>query len=211
MKVSSDSFRDGERIPERCAFGKHNPQTHVELCENRNPHLAWSDAPAGTRSFVLVCHDRDVPSKPDDVNQEGRTVPADLPRVDFYHWVLVDIPASKTSVAEGELSSGITPRGKSGPEAPGGMRQGVNDYTGWFANDPDMKGTYYGYDGPCPPWNDSIVHHYTFTLYALDVARCPAEGELRGPDVKKAIEGHVLAEAAIMGTYAIHPRAENRG
>ena len=32
-----------------------------------------------------------------------------------------------------------------------------------------MSGDYFGYDGPCPPWNDSIVHHYVFTVYALDV------------------------------------------
>lgn len=211
MKLWSDNFADGDPIPVENAFGKHDPAQHVELSDNRNPHLAWSDAPAGTRSFVLVCHDRDVPSKADDVNKEGRTVPADLPRVDFYHWVLVDIPATKQSIADGELSSGITPRGKPGPEAPGGMRQGVNNYTEWFAGDADMKGSYHGYDGPCPPWNDSIVHHYTFTLYALDVARCPAEGELRGPDVREAIRSHVLAEASLMGTYAINPRAENRG
>lgn len=211
MKLWSDSFAHGDPISVKNAFGKHHPESHVELSDNTNPHLAWSDVPAGTRSFVLVCHDADVPSKPDDVNKEGRTVPADLPRVEFTHWVLVDIPATKTSIAEGEFAKGVTARGKPGPEAPGGMRQGVNDYTGWFAGDADMKGTYYGYDGPCPPWNDSIVHHYHFTLYALDVPRCPAEGELRAADVKKAIEGHVLAQASLMGTYAINPRAENRG
>jgi phosphatidylethanolamine-binding protein (PEBP) family uncharacterized protein len=45
---------------------------------------------------------------------------------------------------------------------------------GWFAGDNDMRGDYYGYDGPCPPWNDEIVHRYVFTLFALDVAeaRC---------------------------------------
>jgi phosphatidylethanolamine-binding protein (PEBP) family uncharacterized protein len=74
-----------------------------------------------------------------------------------------------------------------------------------------MKGSYYGYDGPCPPWNDSIVHHYHFTLYALDVERCPIEGELTGPRVREAIEGHVLAQASLVGTYAINPDAEDRG
>ena len=48
--------------------------------------------PAGTRSFAIICHDPDVPSQGDDVNQEGRVVPATLPRVDFFHWVLVDLP-----------------------------------------------------------------------------------------------------------------------
>lgn len=62
------------------------------MSDNKNPHLQWSDLPAGTRSLVLICHDYDVPSKGDDVNQEGKTVPANLPRVDFYHWVMIDLP-----------------------------------------------------------------------------------------------------------------------
>jgi len=211
MKVWSDSFADGAAIPEKNAFGKHHPEQHVELTDNHNPHVAWSDLPEGTRSLALLCHDSDVPSKPDDVNQEGKTVPADLPRVDFYHWVLVDVAPDASPIAEGELSSQITPRGKDGPSGPRGTRQGVNNYTDWFAGDDDMKGTYFGYDGPCPPWNDSIVHHYHFTLYALDVERCPVEGEFSGPDVVKAIEGHVLGDASFTGTYTINPDAEDRG
>ena len=211
MKLWSDSFADNHPIPVEHAFGKHHPEQRIELSANRNPHLAWSDVPEGTRSFVLICHDTDVPSRGDDVNQEGRTVPADLPRVEFFHWVLVDIPADTRSIPAGAHSDGITARGKSGPEAPGGMRHGLNDYTGWFANDAEMSGRYHGYDGPCPPWNDTIVHHYHFTLYALDVPRCPIDGELTGLAVRKAIEGHVLAKASIVGTYAINPHAENRG
>ena len=68
-----------------------DPAHHVCLGKNLNPHLAWSDVPTGTKSFVLICHDPDVPSRGDDVNQEDRTVPATLPRVDFFHWVLVDL------------------------------------------------------------------------------------------------------------------------
>ena len=71
------------------------PRRTCALSANRNPDFAWSDAPAGTRSFALVCHDPDVPSRGDDVNQEGRVVPASLPRVDFFHWVL-DRPAPST-------------------------------------------------------------------------------------------------------------------
>ena len=68
-----------------------------------------------------------------------------------------------------------------------------------------MAGDYFGYDGPCPPWNDSIVHHYVFTLYALDVPRCPVEGNFTGPQVLRAIEGHVLDRASITGTYSLNP------
>jgi Raf kinase inhibitor-like YbhB/YbcL family protein len=205
MRLTSTSFDHGSRIAAKNAFGKHHPETHIALSDNLSPHLAWDDVPAGTKSFVLVCHDPDVPSKGDDVNKEGRTVPASLSRIDFYHWLLVDIPPSVKALAEGELSSGITARGKPGPAAPNGMRQGVNDYTSWFAGDADMGGTYFGYDGPCPPWNDSLLHHYHFTLYALDVERCPVEGEFRGADVLAALSGHVLAQTRLTGTYAINP------
>jgi len=53
----------------------------------------------------------------DDVNQEGRTIPASLPRIDFFHWVLVDLPPSDVGVAAGEFSSSVVPRGKPGPQA----------------------------------------------------------------------------------------------
>jgi Raf kinase inhibitor-like YbhB/YbcL family protein len=208
MKISSDSFKDGQRIPESCAFGKPNPETHLELSDNKNPQLAWSDLPAGTKSLVLICHDADVPSKPDNVNQEGVTVPADLPRVDFYHWVLVDLAPNSSPIAEGEFSNSITPKGKPGPGGPRGTRQGINNYTQWFADDESMSGNYFGYDGPCPPWNDEIIHHYHFTLYATDLDKCPVQGEFTGPDVLSAIEGHVLGKASLVGTYAIYPKAK---
>jgi len=208
MKLWSDSFNNGERIPARYAFGKPNPETHVELSDNINPHVAWSDVPDGTGSLVLICHDSDVPTTPDNVNKEGMTVPATLKRADFYHWVLVDIAKNVSSIKEGDFCKGVTPKGKNGPDGPQGTRQGINNYQQWFEGDADMAGDYFGYDGPCPPWNDEIIHHYHFTLYALDVDRCPIEGEFCGDDVLKAIEGHVLDKASIVGTYAIYPNAK---
>jgi len=205
MKVTSTSFADGGAIPAEFAFCAPDPHTHATLSRNRSPHLAWSDVPAGTKSFAILCHDPDVPSRGDDVNQEGRVVPASLPRVDFFHWVLVDLPASVKSVEAGEFASSVTPRGKPGPEAPRGARQGINDYTGWFASDPSMAGDYYGYDGPCPPWNDERLHHYHFVLLATDLARCPVDGAFTGAQVRAALEGHVLAEARLTGTYSLNP------
>jgi phosphatidylethanolamine-binding protein (PEBP) family uncharacterized protein len=76
-----------------------NPASHISLSSNRNPHLMWSDVPEGTKSFVLICHDSDVPSRTDDVNQEGHEVPASLPRLDFFHWLLMDIPATTREIA----------------------------------------------------------------------------------------------------------------
>ena len=208
MKIWSNSFRDGNLIPVRYALGKYDPLENFALSDNVNPHVAWSDLPEGTRSLALICHDSDVPSKPDDVNKVDRTVPASLPRVDFYHWVLVDLRPDGEHIAEGEFCNGVTAKGKPGPEGPRGTRAGVNNYTQWFQGDADMEGTYFGYDGPAPPWNDELLHHYHFTIYALDVDRLPVEGAFTGPDVLAAMEGHVLDKASITGTYHIYPNAK---
>ena len=205
MKLTSASFADGGVIPAEFAFCAPDAKSHVTLSQNRNPQLSWSGAPAGTKSFAIVCHDPDVPSKGDDVNQEGRTVPRSLARVDFFHWVIVDLPPSLSGVQAGEFSSSVTARGKPGPAAPHGARQGVNGYTAWFAGDKDMAGEYRGYDGPCPPWNDEIPHRYTFTVFALDVPRLGVDGAFDGAAVRKAVQGHVLAEAAITGRYSLNP------
>jgi len=209
MKLWSDSFQDGAVIPGEFAFAVSDPKNHVALSSNKNPHLAWSELPPGTKSLVLVAHDPDVPSRGDDVNQEGKTVPADLPRVDFFHWTLVDIPVGVTELAAGQFSSAVTTRGKAGPAIPGdplaGARHGLNDYTNWFAGDGDMSGDYFGYDGPCPPWNDAIAHRYIFTLYAIDQEQLTVTGKFTGTDVHNALQGHVLGQAAITGTYTLNP------
>jgi Raf kinase inhibitor-like YbhB/YbcL family protein len=205
MKLTSESFGNNERIPAEFAFCAPDPKTHATLSKNLNPQLAWNDLPKGTQSLVLICHDYDVPSKGDDVNQEGKTIPASLPRVDFYHWILVDLDPQGGPIKAGEFSNGVSARGKMGPEGPRGTRQGINDYTAWFASDKEMSGNYFGYDGPCPPWNDTIPHHYVFTLYALDVAKCGVSGTFKGPDVLAAIRGHVLGQAALTGVYSLNP------
>ncbi|MGB7482809.1 YbhB/YbcL family Raf kinase inhibitor-like protein [Castellaniella ginsengisoli] len=206
MKLHSESFPDQGVIPERNAFARIDPQTHVALAGNRNPHLAWTNVPEGTRSFAILCVDPDVPTRPDDVNQEGREIPADLPRTDFFHWVLVDVAPDARAIAEGDYSNDITPRGKAGPLALDGTRQGLNDYTGWFAADRDMSGDYFGYDGPCPPWNDARIHRYVFTVYALDVAELGVSGRFTGAQALEAMRGRVLAQASLTGTYTLNPR-----
>ena len=206
MQLRSDSFAAGAAIPARFAAGRPDDASVVTFSDNVSPHLAWSDVPAGTRSLVLICHDPVVPSRGDDVNQPDREVPADLPRVDFFHWVMVDLPPALTQLAEGEFSQGFTARGKAGPATRHGARHGLNDYTGWFAGSADMAGDYFGYDGPFPPFNDSLVHRYVFTLYATDLDRCPVDGAFTGAQVRAAIAGHVLAEASTEGTYTLNRR-----
>ena len=213
MRLWSDSFSDGGVIPPQCAFAVIDPQDHVRLSANRNPHLAWDDVPPGTESLILFCYDIDAPTVGTDVNKEGRTVAEELARADFYHWTLVDIPVAIRSLAEGKFSELVTPHGKPGPLVPftikngteHQLRQGVNDYTSWFTSDPDMAGEYYGYDGPCPPWNDERVHTYLFCLYALDVPRLALEGRFTGPEARLAIRGHILDEAQIFGVYSLNP------
>jgi Raf kinase inhibitor-like YbhB/YbcL family protein len=121
--------------------------------------LAWTDPPAGTKSFSLIVDDPDAPAGT------------------WIHWVLYDLPASATGLPENvpkenELSSGA--------------RQGRNDF----------RRT--GYGGPCPP--KGPAHRYFFKLYALDAKTNLKPGATK-TDLEKAMKGHVLAEAHLIGRY----------
>ncbi|MDH3351829.1 MAG: YbhB/YbcL family Raf kinase inhibitor-like protein [Gammaproteobacteria bacterium] len=205
MQLTSTSFADNARIPDHCAFGNPDPAEHMRLGANRNPQLSWSGVPEAAKSLVLLCIDPDVPSSAENINQEGKKIPADLPRVDFCHWAMVDIAPLDSSIAEGSCSDGVTARGKKTTPGPENTRQGINDYTGFMAGDADMGGEYFGYDGPCPPWNDERLHHYHFILYATDLVTCPVQETFTATDVKRAIDSHILAEARLVGTYSLNP------
>ncbi|WNH48914.1 MULTISPECIES: YbhB/YbcL family Raf kinase inhibitor-like protein [Stenotrophomonas] len=200
MKLTSTHLRNGEPIDSRFAAGDANG-----FAANRNPPLAWSEVPEGTRSFALLCIDPDVPTVPETVGRADCSVPADQPRADFTHWAMADIPADLRDIAEGSCSDGFVAKGKPQPAGPAGARQGLNDFTGWFAGNPDMAGQYLGYDGPYPPFNDERVHRYFFRLFALDVATLDLPTPFTAADVHKAMHGHVLAEAALHGTYTLNP------
>jgi Raf kinase inhibitor-like YbhB/YbcL family protein len=206
VKLTTSAFDQGAPIPAEFAFCRiDNGPGHVALSGNLNPDFSWSEVPVGARSLALLCVDPDVPSVGDDVNQEGRTVPISLPRAPFWHWALVDLPPDMSSVARGAFSSGVTPRGKPGPQAAHGARQGINDYTGWFAGDAAMAGQYFGYDGPCPPWNDLRMHNYTFTLHALAVPRLELAGMFTCAEAHAALLPHLLGSASITGRYTLNP------
>lgn len=206
MKLNVLSFGNGNPIPADFAMGIPTESGQATFGPNRSPHLEWSGEPEGTQSFALICHDTDAPSIRSDANQPDRTIAYDLPRVDFYHWVLIDIPLDFHELAAGCDCEGVTPRGKEVGKTSYGVR-GVNSYTSWFAGDPDLEGDYGGYDGPFPPWNDERVHHYHFTLFALDIPTLGLHGAFDGADALLAMKGHVLATSDWVGTYAIYPQA----
>ena len=210
LSVTSDAFNDGEPIPERHAFCAVCPESHSKMSSNISPQLSWSGGPEDTRSFAVICVDIDVPTVFDDVNSEKRTIPADMPRQDFYHGLLVDVPANLCALQEGAESEGLVAGGKNPGRVAHGIR-GVNDFTMFMADNPDMAGNYGGYDGPCPPWNDERLHHYEFRIYALDIKslELDEDGAFRGPDVMAAMAGHILAEGKIVGTYTQNPNVGN--
>lgn len=201
MRIRSDSFDNGKPIPAEFAMGAPDG-----FGGNRNPHLAWDGVPDGTRSFALLCTDADAPTDPSLAGKEGVEIPVEHPRGDFVHWAMADIPAGVREVPAGSCSDGVTQGGKRDPAGPAGARQGLNDYTGWFAGDDSgMRGEYFGYDGPYPPPNDLRMHRYFFRVFALDVGALDLPGKFTAADVFRAMHGHVLAEAATHGTYALHP------
>ena len=199
MKIHSDSFGHRERIPAEFAAGQRSGDG-VGFAPNRNPHLAWDDVPDGTRSFALLCIDPDVPT-----DASADPIPTAQPRTDFTHWAMVDIPADVRAIAAGACSDGVQAHGKANPHGPAGSRQGLNDYTGWFAGDADMRGDWRGYDGPFPPPHDLRLHRYFFRVFALDVARLDVPDRFTAGDVLQAMQGHVLGEASVYGTYSLNP------
>jgi Raf kinase inhibitor-like YbhB/YbcL family protein len=202
MRISSGSFEQRGRISADFALGAPDG-----FGGNRNPQLHWDDVPAGTRSSALLCIDTDAPTDPSTVGRDDLQIPVEQPRTDFVHWTMVDIPAALREIAAGSCSDGVTAHGKQSPRGPDGARQGLNDYTGWFAGNADMGGDYYGYDGPYPPPNDLRLHRYFFRLFALDVDRLPVPDRFTAADVFAAMQGHVLTEASTWGSYSLNPGA----
>jgi Raf kinase inhibitor-like YbhB/YbcL family protein len=97
----------------------------------------------------------------------------DAPNGTFDHWVMWNLPSSLSEIPENwELEPGVSVGAN-----------GVGD-SKWTA--------------PCPP---SGTHHYHFKLYALDRKLDLAEGSSKG-DLEKAMEGHIVAQTELVGTYA---------
>jgi hypothetical protein len=157
--VSSSSFPPGGALGQAQIF-------HGFGCSGQNisPALAWKGEPRDTRSFAITVYDPDAPTG------SG-----------WWHWVVVDIPASVHSLAEGAGASD----GKAIPTKAIQMR---SDY-----------GTH-AYGGPCPPAGDK-AHRYIFTVYALKVAHLEVPADASAAMVGYAIHGNMLGSASAQTTY----------
>lgn len=144
------------------------PMAYTGEGEDISPVMEWSDVPADTKSFVLICDDPDAPCL---VEKEHT----------FVHWLIYNIPGNVRSLPP------ALPANELRLTDPVSLEQGSNSFGK------------VGYRGPMPPVNSGL-HHYVFTLYALDqeLKLRPALTQSR---VKKAMEGHVLAIAKVVGLY----------
>jgi Raf kinase inhibitor-like YbhB/YbcL family protein len=154
--LTSSAFADGGSIPvanAKCPAG----------AGNASPPLAWSNAPAGTQSYAVVMRD------------------VSLAQADNYHWVIYDIPAATTSLAEG-ISAVAT------PASPAGAKQ-----TYWsFSNE-------VSYQGPCPP----SQHTYQLTVYSFATPTIPVPANTTSPATADAvIQANKTGSATLSGTYA---------
>jgi Raf kinase inhibitor-like YbhB/YbcL family protein len=205
LKVTVDSIKDGGTIPNKYAFCAPAAQGHTTAGSNINPSISWSKGPSGTKSYAVILYDTDSPAEQrEKMNKEGVTMTADIPRKNFFHWILADIPPTVTSIKEGADSSARVVHGKPATPSAAGLR-GLNDYTKVTASNDAMKGQYYGYDGPCPPWNDDNVHHYHFTVYALSVSSLGLPKDFDGPGTMDAMKGKIVAQGEVLGLYTQNP------
>jgi phosphatidylethanolamine-binding protein (PEBP) family uncharacterized protein len=171
---------------------------------DKNPGIRWSAGPAGTKSYVIIMTDPDVVKNLSLMNKPGVTIPVDAPRMDIYHWELIDIPATVHHIAAG-ADGGYVKGGKPIGPGPVGVR-GTNDYWPFFNKRPGapvaLHGPYGGYDGPCEPVNDALaLHNYKFQVFALDVPSLGLTGQFFAPAVFAAMQGHVLASGEADAPY----------
>jgi Raf kinase inhibitor-like YbhB/YbcL family protein len=154
--VTSTDIVDGEQLPMRHVYTAAGG-------ENVSPQLSWSGAPEGTLSYAVTCFDPDAPTP------SG-----------FWHWVVVDLPATVTSLDAGA--------GASDAALPGG-----------FHIRTDFGSADYG--GSAPPQGD-MPHRYFFVVHAVDVDTLAVEASASPAVVSFNLAFHTLARAVITPTYA---------
>ncbi|NHQ85199.1 YbhB/YbcL family Raf kinase inhibitor-like protein [Iodobacter sp. HSC-16F04] len=124
---------------------------------NLSPQLQWQNAPAGTKSFAITVFDPDAPTG------SG-----------WWHWNVINIPASTTSVAAGSV--------------PKGALETRTDYGSA------------GFGGACPPAGDP-AHRYIHTIWALDIEQLPLDAQASGALVGYMLNQHKLGTAQLITTY----------
>ncbi len=149
LELVSSAFQQGGDIPKK----------FTGEGDDVSPSLSWSNVPEGTKSFALICHDPDAPL----------VTPG---AYGFVHWVLYNIPASVTQLAEDETN-----------------------YTGGANNFGSA-----GYGGPMPPEGHGI-HHYFFWILALDV-ESDLDAGLSMEELLQEIEPNVIGMNRLVGTYS---------
>lgn len=166
--------------------------------QNISPGISWSKGPEGTKSYAVIVVDSEVPVNLADAGKEGRVIPAEMPRQDFYHMIALNIPATAQGIAEGE--------GKPARNRMPGVVFGINDYPKFLGLPDSLTNAdkYSGYDGPCPPWNDLRVHRYHFRVYALSTV-LSLKAQPKGAEVMSLIAPHILAMGEVVGTYTLNP------
>lgn len=188
LNVKIDGIAQNDaRIPAKYALCQPTADGRSKDGENHRPGIAWSGAPASTRSFAVIVKDPDVPADFANAGKEGKIVEKDAKRQLFYHWALADIPATVSEIPADKSSNAPD----FGVKAKGSLEKYVADAT--------------QYGGPCPPWNDERIHHYHFTVYALDVDTLKLPEGPIAAQVEKALEGHVVASGSVTGTYTLNP------
>lgn len=186
IKVTSKSIENGKPISEKYAFCKADGKGKTTNAGNLSPELSWSGFPTETKSFAIVVVDPDVPAKFDDANQDGKIIAEDFPRQNFYHFVRIDIPSLRTFIDDANTDKII---GKTL----------INDFPSFVKDKPPES--FAKYDGPCPPWNDKRLHHYHFTVYALNVTTLETKVK-NAKDAISEIEKHAIAKGELVGTYS---------
>ena len=188
LTVTVDSLVSGKPIAPQFALCKPTAEGKSTKGENLRPTIAWSGAPANTKSFAVVVSDPDVPADFSKAGKDGMVVASAAPRRPLYHWVVTDIPANTTKIPGGQASATLD----------SGVAH-LNDLGSYV---PDA----HQYGGPCPPWNDERIHHYHFIVYALDVPSLGLGSNATAKEVVNALTSgpHTLAQGEVVGTYTLN-------
>src|SRR5262249_32767838 len=183
LTVTVAGIKPGGVIPGGYAYCIPAKQGHIAPGPNTSPAVEWSKGPAGTASYAIIMVDPDAPTVLDAANKEGQVIPANLVRPDFYPWGLGAIPANMSGrpAAAGPTGHEAKPVGPTTH----GLR-GANSVDGFGGR--TTNGPTGGYDGPCPPWNDAIPHHYRFSVYALNVRTLGLSGAFTVPDALRGMK-----------------------